>query len=176
MNVIGQTPTIETRRLVLREPRLADAPRLAQLIDYDVARMTTRMPWPYSAEDAEAFVVQVQMQDRRKDNTFAITLENEGLVGVLGFFLTPEDRTEVGYWIAPAYWGRGLASEALMGALSWASRDWRKRLVVAGHFADNPASGRVLCKAGFLYTGIVDAKPSRARGERADTRMMVWLA
>ncbi|MDG2520836.1 GNAT family N-acetyltransferase [Caulobacter segnis] len=176
MNVIGRTPIIETRRLALREPLSADAQRLTELIDYDIAKMTTRMPWPYSPEDADAFVVQVQMQDRRRDNTFAITLEGEGLIGVLGFFLTPEGRTEVGYWIGRPYWGRGLASEALMGALSWASRDWRKRLVVAGHFADNPASGRVLCKAGFLYTGIVDAKPSRARGEPADTRMMVWLA
>ena len=49
--------------------------------------------------------------------------------------------------------------------------------MVAGHFADNPASGQVLCKAGFLYTGDVELRPSAARG-RADvpTRMMVWLA
>ena len=43
-------------------------------------------------------------------------------------------------------------------------RDWRKNVVVAGHFADNPASGQVLCKAGFLYTGDVELRPSAARG------------
>jgi RimJ/RimL family protein N-acetyltransferase len=47
---------------------------------------------------------------------------------------------------------------------------------VAGHFADNDASGRVLVKAGFLYTGVVEHKASIARGEPVDTRMMVWLA
>jgi RimJ/RimL family protein N-acetyltransferase len=62
------------------------------------------------------------------------------------------------------------------GALSWVKRDWRKRLVVAGHFADNAASGQVLCKAGFLYTGDVELKASRARGREVPTRMMVWLA
>ena len=48
--------------------------------------------------------------------------------------------------------------------------------VVAGHFADNPASARVLVKAGFLYTGVVSPKFSVARGEPAPIRMMVRLA
>ena len=48
--------------------------------------------------------------------------------------------------------------------------------VVAGHFTDNPASGRVLEKAGFLYTGEVRAGFSKARGDEAHTRRMVWLA
>jgi RimJ/RimL family protein N-acetyltransferase len=47
---------------------------------------------------------------------------------------------------------------------------------MAGHFSDNPASGRVLEKAGFLYTGETRRQFSRARGEPTDTRMMVWLA
>ena len=42
--------------------------------------------------------------------------------------------------------------------------------------ADNPASGAVLIKAGFLYTGDVMPRFSAARGEEAPTRMMVWLA
>jgi RimJ/RimL family protein N-acetyltransferase len=48
--------------------------------------------------------------------------------------------------------------------------------VASGHFADNPASGRVLEKAGFLYTGDIERRYSRARAEAVDTRMMVWLA
>jgi RimJ/RimL family protein N-acetyltransferase len=47
---------------------------------------------------------------------------------------------------------------------------------MAGHFSDNPASGRVLEKAGFLYTGEVRKGFSRARGAEAATRRMVWLA
>ena len=43
------------------------------------------------------------------------------------------------------------------------------------HFEDNPASGRVLEKAGFLYTGEVRAEFSRARGGEARTRRMIWL-
>jgi RimJ/RimL family protein N-acetyltransferase len=83
---------------------------------------------------------------------------------------------ETGYWIGRDYWGRGFATEALEGAMVWASRKWKRRALVAGHFADNPASGRVLEKAGFLYTGEVRKPFSRARQSPVDTRRMVWLA
>jgi RimJ/RimL family protein N-acetyltransferase len=131
---------------------------------------------PYGQTDAEDFVALCQGGDPRTGRNFLLDLEDEGVVGGLGFFTPPDGRLEVGYWIGRDWWGRGLATEALSGALAWAGRDWRRRYVVAGHFADNPASGQVLIKAGFLYTGEVRALPSRARGEPADTRMMVWLA
>ena len=47
---------------------------------------------------------------------------------------------------------------------------------MAGHFSDNPASGQVLCKLGFLYTGEVKLMASTARGAEVPARMMVWLA
>lgn len=177
MCVIDTSPTIETRRLTLRAPAIKDAARIGVLAgDYAIAKMTTRMPWPYGQSDADGFVARCQAQDRRRDSTFVIELEDEGVVGVLGFFTPPDGHLEIGYWVGRPYWGRGLATEATQGALAWAKTDWRKKLVVAGHFADNPASGQVLIKAGFLYTGVVEHKPSTARGEAVPTRMMVWLA
>ena len=177
MCVIEKAPIIQTPRLTLRTPGSQDAPRIAALCgDYAIAKMTTRMPWPYSQSDADGFVARCQVQDRRKDATFVIDLEDEGVVGVLGFFTPPVGHLEVGYWVGRPYWGRGLATEAALGALAWARQDWRKKLVVAGHFADNPASGQVLVNAGFLYTGVVEPKACSSRGETVDTRMMIWLA
>jgi RimJ/RimL family protein N-acetyltransferase len=177
MCVIDTSPTIETRRLTLRAPVMSDTERLASLGgERDIARMTTRMPWPYGRRDAEAFISSCQAQDRRRDNTFVIDLENEGVVGVLGLFTPTDALLETGYWIGKPYWGRGLATEALQGALAWTKQSWRRRVVTAGHFADNAASGQVLIKAGFLYTGRVEMKPSLSRGQAVATRMMVWLA
>ncbi|NGM51287.1 GNAT family N-acetyltransferase [Caulobacter sp. 602-2] len=177
MCVIERSPVIETRRLALRAPDMSDAPRIASLgADYAIPKMTTRMPWPYGQADAEEFVARVQAQDWSRNATFAIELEDAGVIGVLGFFPNEDGRLEVGYWIGRPFWGRGLATEALQGALSWAAHDWRRKLVVAGHFADNPASGQVLVKAGFLYTGVVTEKDSVSRGASVATRMMVWLA
>lgn len=178
MCVIEQRPVIATQRLTLRAPAKADIGRVAAFCaDHDVARMTTRMPSPYTPAHAADFVARCGTQDRSRDNTFAISLGGEGLVGVVGLFTTAEGQVEMGYWIGRPYWGRGYATEAARGALDWARSAWKKRHVVAGHFADNEASGRVLVKAGFLYTGVVEHKPSIARGgEPAATRMMVWLA
>lgn len=177
MCVIEFSPRIETRRLVLRAPDITDAPRLAALMnDHDIARMTSRVPHPYGLADAEEHVARSQACDPRTHREFLVELEDEGVVGGLGLFPSDHGFTEVGYWIGKAWQGRGLATEALSGALAWASTDWRRKLVVAGHFADNPASGEVLCKAGFLYTGERKPLPSKARGEPALARMMVWLA
>jgi len=64
-----------------------------------------------------------------------------------------------------------------MAAVVWAHRYWGKRCLVSGHFANNPASGAVLSKAGFLYTGEVTKQPSLARGGQVvHTRRMIRLA
>jgi RimJ/RimL family protein N-acetyltransferase len=186
-DVIEQIPKIETRRLVLRAPTSEDATRMTQLAgDFEVARMTTSMPHPFLRHHADAFLARARALDPAREIVFAIELEGEGLIGVLGFH--PTDvlgpsvggstyvGPEIGYWIGRPYWGRGLATEAAAGALHWAKASWRRRIVVSGHFADNPASGRVLVKAGFLYTGEIQPRHCHARGETTDTRMMVWLA
>lgn len=177
MCVIEPSPVVETRRLVLRSPQAQDVTRLAALAnDRDIARMTLRMPHPYSVDDAEGFVLSVAGQDPARSRTFLIEHEDHGPVGVLGIFEDGDVAPEVGYWIGRPYWGRGYATEALEAGLIWASRKWKRRALVAGHFSDNPASGRVLEKAGFLYTGEVRNGFSRARGQDAHTRRMVWLA
>jgi len=186
-DVIEEIPRIETRRLVLRAPMAADAGRIALLAgDLGVARMTTSMPHPFHRHHAESFLARIEALDPAREIVFAIDLEDQGLIGVVGFHPAPvlEPRfgrskhvgPEIGYWLGRAFWGRGLATEAVAAALSWAKKVWRRRMIVSGHFADNPASGRVLEKAGFLYTGEIQPRHSAARGDVADTRMMVWLA
>lgn len=186
-DVIEETPRIETRRLLLRAPAASDADRIALLAgDLDVARMTTSMPHPFHRHHAESFLGRVEALDPAREIVFAIDLDDQGLIGVVGFHPTSvlgphagrsrHVGPEIGYWLGRPFWGRGLATEAVAGTLSWAKKVWRRRMVVSGHFADNPASGRVLEKTGFLYTGEVQPRHCAARGAVADTRMMVWLA
>ncbi len=215
MSLIEQAPRIETRRLVLRAPRASDIEVITTLSDdFDIARMTTRMPHPYRRGDAEAFVARAQSLDPAREAVFVIEREGDGVVGVLGLHphgspepfplrldqskwdekalshnvgALPDRQTgptlagsalgpEIGYWIGRPYGGQGIASEAACAAMDWVRRDWRRRVAVAGYFADNPASGRVLERAGFLHTGEIQHRLSLARGETAPTRMMVWLA
>ena len=177
MCAIELEPVITTQRLRLRKARKADAARLASFAnDFDVARMTTGMPYPYGVEHAEGFLDKASEADPAREAVFVIDHPEHGAIGVLGFDARDGGEREIGYWVGRPHWGQGYATEAASGALVWAHRTWGRRYMHAGHFADNPASGRVLEKAGFLYTGETRPAFSRARGESADTRMMVWLA
>lgn len=175
MAAADAAPVLNSRRLRLRAPAAADARRIADLAcDPEISRMTTRMPYPYGLEDAEAFIERVQQQDVRRDVTFVVD-DGDGPVGMLGFFTESAVGPEIGYWFGRPCWGRGYATEAAQVALDWAQRSWGKRIVTAGFFTDNPASSRVLEKAGFLHTGVVEARWSLARGAEAPTRIMVRL-
>jgi len=170
------SPIVRTERLRLRRPRPTDAARVARLADdLDVARMTATMPHPYGIDDARAFLERADRADPVRHAEFALERDGE-LVGMLGFHPMEAGRCELGYWLGRPYWGQGYATEAVRAALRWAKVEWGRRFVMARHFSDNPASGEVLCKAGFLYTGEVTLTFSRARGEAAASRTMVWLA
>lgn len=170
-------PVLQTDRLRLRRPEESDLPRIAELAnDIDVARMTTRMPHPYAFKDAVEFYVRIQDHDSARERVFLVEDRQAGPAGMLGFHPNEEGRCEIGYWLGRPFWGRGLATEAAEAALAWAGEGWGRRYLTAGHFADNPRSGEVLCKTGFLYTGEVVKRRSLARAAEADTRMMVWLA
>ena len=177
MSFLEKEAVIETPRLVLRPPEMSDAQRITDLAgDYDVARMTTRMPHPYQLSDAEGFLARCAFNDPDKEHVFAIATEEDGLVGMIGLHTQGGLGPEIGYWLGKPWWGRGYATEAAQAALNFARNDWRRKLLVSGHFADNPASGGVLTKAGFLYTGVIEDRFSVSRGEPVPTRMMVWLA
>ena len=178
MCAIEISPAISTERLLLRGPVANDADRLTLLAgDIGVAGMVSSMPHPYGRADAEAWLARMQKADWDRDAVFALEHHAFGLVGMVGVTHRHGPRPELGYWLGRPFWNRGYATEAARGVLTWVKRDWRKRVVVAGHFTDNPASGAVLCKAGFLYTGDVELRPCLARGgAEVPTRMMVWLA
>jgi RimJ/RimL family protein N-acetyltransferase len=169
---------IRTDRLILRPPAAGDVQAITRLAgDLAIARMTTRMPHPYAEADARQFVTLVARQDGARERTFTIERSGEGPMGAIGFHRPASGGPiELGYWIGRPYWGRGYATEAVAGALPWASQDWGRKAIASGHFADNAASANVLIKSGFLYTGEVQMRHSRARGGTAPTRMMMWLA
>jgi RimJ/RimL family protein N-acetyltransferase len=178
MCAIEITPSISTERLLLRGPVMNDAERVAQFADdIAVAGMVSSMPYPYTRRHAEDWLSTQVGADWDQNANFAIEHHAFGLVGMIGLNRRNGAQPELGYWLGRPFWNRGYATEAARGVMKWVKRDWRRRVVLAGHFVDNPASGAVLCKAGFLYTGEVEQRQCLGRGGASvATRMMVWLA
>jgi RimJ/RimL family protein N-acetyltransferase len=165
---------VRTERLLLRPGWIEDAPALFRAIcDERVVRNLANAPWPYRPEDAEAFL---SRERSAAEPAMLIFLRNGSameLIGGIGFGRKPDGLTEVGYWLARDHWGKGYATEA-GGAMLAAARDsLRLRRIEAGHFLDNPASGRVLEKLGFRPTGAILPRFSAGRGEFVPSRELV---
>jgi RimJ/RimL family protein N-acetyltransferase len=154
---IKKRPTLETERLVLRPFELSDAPRVQLLAgDRDVAAMTKNITHPYEDGLAEAWIGSHQERfDKREETVFAITLKGSGeLIGAIGLVLKlDQEIAELGYWVGKPYWGRGYCTEAARAALHFAFTELRLNRVHAHHFSHNPASGRVMQKAGMRHEG-----------------------
>jgi RimJ/RimL family protein N-acetyltransferase len=94
------------------------------------------------------------------------------LIGGCGIAESPEGALEIGCWIARPFWGLGYATEAARHVMKIA-RSLGLPPLTACHFVDNPASGRVLRKAGFRPTGAIVRRPCRARGGLVDAAAFV---
>ena len=137
---------------------------LAGIGEESIVRNLARAPWPYTLDDAKSFAA--LPQDMRLPH-FLVTLPGVGVIGSAGMG-EHEGEPELGYWIARDHWGRGYATEAA-GAVLRIARTLGHRRVVAGHFTDNPASGKVLRKLGFVPTGRIGQRFSVARACAVDS-------
>lgn len=132
--------------------------------DQGIVRHLAHAPWPYGEDAARAFAAMTQ--DARLPH-FLVTLPGVGVIGSAGLG-DHEGAPELGYWIAREHWGQGYATEAARAVLRIA-RTLGHRRIMAGHFTDNPASGRVLAKLGFVPTGRIVPRHSLARGAQAQS-------
>ena len=142
---------LTTPRLLLRDGTPDDAEELAAAVGHwDVARMLERLPWPYGVADARWWLAQPKPADRPEP--LIVRRDTGAILGCVG--IMQKEAVELGYWLTPAAWGRGFATEAA-GAMVAHGRDTlRLERIASGHFVDNPASGRVLAKVGFRPTGV----------------------
>jgi RimJ/RimL family protein N-acetyltransferase len=163
-----------TERLLLRPGWGEDAPALFKAIaDEAIVRNLAQAPWPYMFADAEQFLGRDRGPHEPNSLIFLRTRGAPRLVGGIG--LAPKDggETELGYWIARPYWGLGFATEAGRAMIAHGRDALRLKRVVAGHFLDNPASGRVLAKLGFRTTGDTVRRYSAGRRTEASCRELV---
>lgn len=155
------TDMITTQRLVLRRPQIGDAAAVARIMnDLAVSRWLTRAPYPYTRTDAADFI------GRNKGcsgNTFLAFLGTQ-LVGCVG------TERELGYWIGPEHWGKGIATESASAMTTRYFAKGHARLR-SGYFVGNHASHCVLSKLGFV-AGLLEQATCPATGKRHFLRRM----
>lgn len=166
-------PRIRTARLVLRPYEQADAPEVQRLAgDPRVADTTLTIPHPYPDGIAEIWIAGHEVAwTSGRGAIFAVTLASDGrLLGTVGLTIRPAERSaELGYWIGAPYWGNGYGTEAARALIDFGFTALPLDRIHAHHFARNPASGRVMVKAG-MQEAFFRAAAVEKSGEREDVR------
>lgn len=161
-----------TSRLHLRPGRPNDAPALFRAIaDQHIVRNLSSAPWPYSMADAERLAS--LKFDPREPRLFIFRKDagETELIGVAGLDRMTSGEVELGYWIAKKQWNHGFAFETGQKMVEIARTELKLTRLFAGYFVDNPASGRVLEKLGFVPTKGLVNRHSRGRGGTAPCQM-----
>lgn len=166
---LNPQPTLVADRFTLRPLRRSDAGLIHfYASDIRVAQGTRAIPHPLPPGAAEALVDRA-MNPARSEDVWALDASAHDQPEVLGLVsLNRMDRrqSEIFYWIAPAFWKTGLATEAVQAVIAANPHDAAQ--LFAEVFQDNPGSARVLTNCGFDYLGDAEAY-SVARGANVAT-------
>lgn len=110
-------------------------------------------PYPYTQADAKAWLAAAVLQI--PETAFAIASREEAIGGIA---LQPQydvyrKSAEIGYWLGEPFWGRGIATLAVKALTAYAFCRMDLERIYASVFGWNPASARVLEKAGYRLEG-----------------------
>ena len=165
-------PEIETERLILRRFNSSDASVVKELAgNYNVAKTTLNVPHPYEEGMAEFWIEShPEKWDSKTGAVFAITTkELNQLVGTVSLMDIEGTQAEIGYWIGEPFWGNGYCTEAVNALIQFSLDNLGIKKFIAEHLESNPASGKVLVKAGMHLVDTVQ-KVDRF-GEKANIKI-----
>ena len=143
---------LETERLSLRQPTLADVKAITHLAnDRRIAENTRRLPHPYSQDHAVEFVRGIATQ--RRGSVFLIE-NNHSPVGMAGIDWRDQAAPELGYWLGVEHWGQGFGTEAARAVIDFFFEEFEAEHLLSGARVANPASRNILEKCGFQWSGV----------------------
>ncbi len=151
---IVNQPVIEAERFDLRPLRSSDAGLIEMYgSDERVAMNTRSIPHPMPPGAVEALITRATMPERITDVWAMDGTKANGpaVMGLIALERMERAQSEVGYWVAPAYWNTGVASAAVAALID--ANPQQANTLFAEVFQDNPASARVLTNCGFQYLG-----------------------
>ena len=152
------TVTLETERLILRRFTMEDVGDAFRgwFSDPDVA-MYMRWDAHSDISQTQEFIARFVADYEKPDfYRWVITLKKDNrAIGAIGFHIESEydSVADISYTLSKALWNQGIISEALKAVLQYALLDVGVNRVEAFHAIDNPASGKVMLKAGMKYEG-----------------------
>jgi len=154
----------------IREEHLASL--LEMVSDPQVYRMSATIP----ANPTMDWMREWKEKHRReeeieKSGASRGIFQNDQLCGQASYFTNGKGQIEIGYMVGRAFRGKGLATKAASGIISLVRQHGHMGPVFAGTAKDNPVSGKVLSKLGFINVG---EDSLYSKGREADVEGWIW--
>lgn len=147
----------EIGEYIIRDWQMEDAPSIAKYANNRKIWLNLRdaFPHPYGIQDARAFISRVTGTDSMIAFAIATPYEAVGSIGLMPGKDVHRYTAEMGYWLAEPFWGKGIMTQAVKCLTGYAIHDLKMHRIFAEPYTTNPASARVLEKAGFLCEAIL---------------------
>lgn len=182
LTFMSTLPTLETKRLILREAVEAHASHWQKHFhDYEVIRHLSHfVPWPYPDDGALSFLKNLVIPNQGKDRwvwgVFLKENPNE-LIGCVDLWRKgkPENR---GFWLSRKYWGKGIMTEAVEPVMDYAFNELGFEVLCFANAVGNTASRRVKEKTGCRLIRVEPAKfvdPKLTEHEVWELKKEDWL-
>lgn len=158
----------------IRQWQIDDAQSLSSLLNNQniLNNLRDGLPYPYTENDAKEYITAMLSSDPYQTFAFAIVVDDH-VVGSIGVFRCDNihcQTAELGYYVGEAYWGQGIATEAVQQICQYIFTHTNILRIFAEPFAYNQGSCRVLEKAGFQCEGIL-RKNAVKNGQVLDMKM-----
>ena len=167
---------MQTDRILLRPWQESDAEALYKYASDPIVGERAGWPPHQSAEESLEIIRTVF----NNPTTWAIVLKETGeAIGAMGYMPdcplnlpAREGEPLVGYWVGKPYWNQGICTEALQLMIERIRKETNYTSLIGSHFIDNPASGRVMEKCGFIATGETAVDESLYSGDKRTMRVL----
>ena len=171
----SEVTSLCTNRVALRTLEANDAHAIAAMMqNWNVLRMLSSPPHPYTLADAESFIASCRTPGNTpEDCAYAIDVD-DALGGVIGIEPNSEDRPVLGYWLGEQFWGKGVMSKAAELMVERYFETSQADALYCAAFLENPASIRIQEKIGFTQIGETEifSKSRDCKIKSVATRLM----
>ncbi len=178
------TPTIETRRLILRPLALSDTPAIQRHFNNwnIIKNLASVVPWPYPDDGAETFIKQQLEKIAAGEESYQWVLvlkSGDGeAIGNIRFVPRPDEpKGNRGFWLAEPYWNKGLMTEAIASVNDFVFGTLGIESFYVCNVVTNAASRRVKQKTGAEFVGYIELAHhnGQSKSERWKVTRESWL-
>lgn len=147
----------EIGEYIIRDWQVEDASSISKYANNKKIWLNLRdaFPHPYRLQDAKSFISKAI--ESHPTTNFAVANRSEA-IGSIGLVIGKDVHrftAELGYWLAEPFWGKGIMTQAVKTLTAYGIHELGMHRIYAEPYTTNPASARILEKAGFKRDGIL---------------------